>query len=314
MKSKLSFFVGHYFLRALALSGCLFLASCSSLESFYTAPNQAQYTGGRGCQKSDVSVPKNVVVRKSFLSKQILKPSAPRKQISFQIDDPVDLRRRMLLSVKQGPKTINRLKVWANGQLVQTFLPDSAMLLNDVPNMVADLCPYLVQGSNKLELEVIGHQEGTAELLIDGFMLPAEIPEALHSFVAPPIVPATVKTVLSLKFLEGMKVRLNKQVPVEEQLVEQADISLYPLRVFIKQFSIREIQADFLGTPEEEDLLEAERQADGSEKPNGNTMYSIIFESKDIKTLTSMMVILRGMPFFESIGVNNSALIGPASH
>jgi hypothetical protein len=284
------------------------LISCTSLENFYTTVSTKENPdNSRNCRVLDVAVPKNVLIRKSFIVKQSLNSSGSRHRLEFRLDDPVDLKRRMLVNVTQGKKAVQSLKVWINSQHLPTFLPGSVLLTQDVPDMVVDLCSYLHLGNNTLEFEVQGESGASAEIFVDGFMMPIDIPGALNSSGSPIIMSTTNNKILFLKFLEGMKVRLKENGDVSEKFVDLTGVSMYPLSLFLRKFGILKIGGTFPEYIDQLDQEEKEREANGSEVPNQNLTYSISFEAKDLSILQNMVVILQGMPYFETIAVDNDA-------
>ena len=215
----------------------------------------------------------------------------------------------MLLSVTQGRQHVTNFKLWLNGQEVLTFLSGSELLNFDTPDMLVDLCPYMQQGENVLEMEVDGSEASSAELFIDGFIMPIDIPDAYNSFSIPSYRndDLLVKGLINIKFIEGLKIRLNPDKPVDDMLFDQTGVSLYPLNLLLRQYGIKKIQLSPItkDTPEVLDKQEQQAEAEGIQFPNGNLSYQLTFsEAMAVNQMKQSTNILIAMPYFEGVEVN----------
>lgn len=254
-------------------------------------------------------------MRKSLMPARTLKASSERHKLELRIDNAIDLKRQTLLNVRQGPAPVEQLKLWVNQQEVQSFLTDSSLLTQSMPDMVVNLCAYLQAGTNLIEAEVIGAPVASVQLSIDGFMLPVNIRNSFPSEENPMVLPGTDTSKIYIKFLEGMKVRLDPARPLADQLVESSGISLYPLQRVLQQNKVQKIELTFSGTPEQNDEMEKKAEANGTEQPNRNLMYRLILtKNLSIDEVRTLARVLYGMPFFEGVGLENSQNTVTASH
>lgn len=210
-----------------------------------------------------------------------------------------DLQRRHILSIENGPDTHDRVssaKIFLNGKEIfqeKNFNQQVSSLNLELENLRA--------GANKIEV-VLNSKPGSAiALQIDSFTLPQNIPGAIHSLIVDTpevrrfeIVPGK----LGIKFLEGMKVRLQTQSDGSQKLVDLNGMPLDSLNAWIEKNGAISVNPAFGGDTsfwdQEEANIEAHMQ---TEAPNPNLFFHLQFN--DSVDVWSLVDTLRKEPYLE---------------
>ncbi|MEZ0368994.1 MAG: S8 family serine peptidase, partial [Candidatus Sericytochromatia bacterium] len=152
---------------------------------------------------------------------------------------------------------------------------------------------------NTLEVELRSAPTSALKISISGFMEPNQIPGAVHSKISHDSLQQTlpyVKGVIGVKFLEGMKVRLDE---TNQLLFDQNGLDLSLFNDWAKSATITKITRTFGGeTYEKNDEIEAiGEERSGHDGPNGNLFYHLVLdESRDVWPLIEQ---IRALPFIE---------------
>lgn len=107
------------------------------------------------------------------------------------------------------------------------------------------------------------------------------------------------KGILSIKFLEGMKVRLQTQADGTKKLVDLNGTNLTSLERLMNQIGVKNIYNPFGNSPEELDAREIKTEAYfNTDTPNQNLFYKLeVDENTDIWSLVHEM---KKLPFLET--------------
>lgn len=210
-----------------------------------------------------------------------------------------DLQRRFLLTIVNGPATYNKVSsavVKINGKTV--------LSPQNVNAQVADLSiniPNLKVGENTLEVELESKPNSAIEVQMDGFALPQNTLGAVHSLI--PDTPEVrqfgyTPGRLGIKFLEGMKIRLQTSPSGAVSFTDLQGTSLKTLNDWLKGNKVKAAYPALGLSPAEmdqdEQMAESLLQTD---VPNLGLFY---FLEVDPKTdLWPLIDSLRALPMME---------------
>jgi len=241
-------------------------------------------------------------VKKSTLASTrfIRHTSKPFKETRVFSVSSTDLQRRFVLTLINGPDAYNKVSsatIKLNGKSV--FLPQNFNA--QVANLSVTLSD-LNAGDNTLDVELSSKPNAALDLKIDGFALPQNTPGAIHSLIADtPEIRSTMRYQpgrVGIKFLEGMKVRLNSANGIPSQLLDQTGISLTQLQNWMAQNKVSRVDRAIGIDPQilDDDEIKVETLM-LTEAPNQNLFYYLNVDAKaDIWRLVDE---LRTLPFIE---------------
>ncbi|MBT9548545.1 MAG: S8 family serine peptidase [Candidatus Sericytochromatia bacterium] len=254
------------------------------------------------CQREAIAIPADAAVRKTFLPTTTLTFNAAQmaQTLNFQVDESADLRRRILLTARTGQSgvTVNGLEVLLNGQNVLAGVRDQRILTPNTPDLTLEVAGLLRQGANTLEIIAQGSSGSQAQVRLDGFMLPLDIPTAFHSAIAhsPEARRSSVEAgVVGVKFLEGSKIRLAGDSL--QGLHDESELSLRMLQAALGS-RITGVYPTMPGTPAEHEQSEQYLQTtQGREVPNQSLFYRMTFApNQDVWEVVDRLKVL---PFVE---------------
>ena len=205
---------------------------------FYLAQNSFQY---HRCVETEAEldelVPAGTAVSKSFLEPRNLQVQSGRQSISFTVTGD-DLKRRMLLNLRHGSTQVEHVKAWLNGRPLAGFLPDRDLLNAETPDMVYNLCRWVEDGKNTLEIEVQGAQDAQVELFLVGFMELDWIPGQDGSTGEHYFDDSVEQDVIAIRFFKEIEVIYSNEQGIDS-LRASDGLSLYPLKRYVQEFNIK---------------------------------------------------------------------------
>ncbi|MBT9545855.1 MAG: S8 family serine peptidase [Candidatus Sericytochromatia bacterium] len=257
------------------------------------------------CKEENLTVAEHTIPRKTLLPAQTVTLTQTQQvfNFSFQAAETSDLRRRIVINLLNGPNSsirVNNLNIFINKQPLIQQLPNASFLKAEIPDMIAEI--YNAQfGQNNIELQISGPIGAKVQFNIEGFMRAALIEKAAHSAIPDnELIRKTpiYKGILTIKFMEGMKVRLKESNKQYERLFDETGVSLLPLNTILAYHQITNIARALPGSVEELNEMEQLTEAQtGHEAPNQNLFYDLYFDQN--KDVWEMIDRLSSLPFIE---------------
>ncbi|MGE3726284.1 MAG: S8 family serine peptidase [Candidatus Sericytochromatia bacterium] len=252
------------------------------------------------CKIEQITVPQQTPVRKNILPAQtlhIIQRNSSSHTLSFNIAETADLKRRILVNIINGPNgspRVNQADIFVNKQ------PLNINLNTQTPDNIKQVFTAH-SGTNTLEIELNGVIGSSVEVSIEGLMDPIYIPGAMFSDIPDsPVVRAMEhnKHLVGLKFMEGMRVRIQNGASGSQEFTDLTGISLTPLNRLLPSLTPRLIYPALSKSPEEQEQTEIRTQNFfGVETINTSLMYQLEFSAE--QDVWAIIDQLRQLPFIE---------------
>ena len=238
------------------------------------------------CKIEQITVPQQTPVRKNILPAQtlrIIQRNSSSHTLSFNLNETTDLKRRILVNIFNGPNgnpRVNQAQIFVNKQ------PLNINLNTQTPDNIKQVFTAH-RGTNTLEIELNGVIGSSVQVSIEGLMDSIYIPGAMFSDIPDgPVIRAMEhnKHLVGLKFMEGMRVRIQNSANGSQEFTDLTGISLTPLNRLLPSLNPRLIYPALSKSPEEQEQIEARTQNFfGVETINTSLMYQLEFSAeKDI--------------------------------
>jgi subtilisin family serine protease len=281
---------------SVSLSLATFLVACKTTPPPSQFSHDAANNTAFRIQTISSANVKTTILANSRFIRQTQKPFKESRVFSLSAQD---LQRRFLLTVVNGPSTYNKVSsavVKINGETV--------LNPQNLNAQVADLSIGLANlqvGENTVEVELESKPNSAIEMQIDGFALPQNTLGAVHSLI--PDTPEIRKFIytpgrLGIKFLEGLKIRLQTSPSGTVSFTDLQGTSLKKLNDWLKQNKVKAaypaLGLSAAEMDQDEQRAEALMQTD---IPNLGLFY---FLEVDPKTdLWPLIDSLRALPMME---------------
>jgi hypothetical protein len=252
------------------------------------------------CKIEQIAVPQQTTVRKNILPAQTLRitqRNSSTHTLSFNLNETADLKRRILVNIFNGPNgspRVNQAQIFVNKQ------PLNINLNTQTPDNIKQVFTAH-SGTNTLEIELNGVTGSSIQVSIEGLMDPIYIPGAMFSDIPDSSVIRAMehnKHLVGLKFMEGMRVRIQNSASGNQEFTDLTGISLTPLNRLLPSLNPRLIYPALSKSPEEQEQTEIRTQNFfGVETINTSLMYQLEFSAEqDVWTIIDQ---LRQLPFIE---------------